>query len=219
MALQRDVPAIDERFETILAHAVTQVKTEEDPLVLNKYKKLFKKNVPLTLRSYVAAYLVKQLACGDSLSNVHTGGKGAAKAPVRFGRSQYTGEPSERFDREKRKTFKKDTLSPPAPRIVIDPAEATAIFISIGRNRGVFPRDLIALICQSAALERERIGEIRVLDNYSFVQVYAEDAEKIIAALNGSDYRNRKLTVSHSRKKEDGAPQENADTASDSEAV
>ena len=93
MAFQRDIPAIDERFETILAHAVTQVKTEEDPLVLNKYKKLFKKNVPLTLRSYVAAYVVKQLACGDSLSNVHTGGKGAAKAPVRFGRSQYTGEP------------------------------------------------------------------------------------------------------------------------------
>ena len=49
-------------------------------------------------------------------------------------------------------------------------------------------------------LERERIGEIKVLTSYSFVQLYAEDCEKIIAALNGYDYRGRKLTVGYSRK-------------------
>ena len=44
MAFQRDVSVIHERFESILANAVTAVKTEEDPLVLNEYKKLFKNN-------------------------------------------------------------------------------------------------------------------------------------------------------------------------------
>ena len=34
MAFRRDVSVIHERFESILAHAVTAVKTEEDPLVL-----------------------------------------------------------------------------------------------------------------------------------------------------------------------------------------
>ena len=78
MAFQRDISVIHERFESILANAVTAVKTEEDPLVLNEYKKLFKKNVPLTLRSYVASYIVKQLASGIPLAQGKTKSAGRA---------------------------------------------------------------------------------------------------------------------------------------------
>ena len=87
-----------------------------------------------------------------------------------------------------------------APRVTIDPSVAKSVFISIGRNRRVFPRDLLGLLISVGGLERERIGEIKVLTSYSFVQLYAEDCEKIIAALNGYDYRGRKLTVGYSRK-------------------
>ncbi len=183
MAFQRDVSVIHERFESILANAVTAVKTEEDPLVLNEYKKLFKKNVPLTLRSYVASYIVKQLASGIPLAQGKTKPAGRAAHASRSDKA-----PKERTS-----------------RVVIDADAASTIFIGIGRSRGVFPRDLIALICQRVPLERERVGDIRVLDNYSFVQVYSEDADKIIEALNGSEYRSRKLTVSRSRKKEEDA--------------
>lgn len=183
MAFQRDISVIHERFESILANAVTAVKTEEDPLVLNEYKKLFKKNVPLTLRSYVASYIVKQLASGIPLAQGKTKSAGRAAHASRSDKA-----PKER-----------------TPRVVIDADAAFTIFIGIGRSRGVFPRDLIALICQRVPLERERVGDIRVLDNYSFVQVYSDDADKIIEALNGSEYRSRKLTVSRSRKKEEDA--------------
>ena len=77
--------------------------------------------------------------------------------------------------------------------------------MSIGRNRRVFPRDIIGLIMQNVEIDREHIGDIRVLDNYSFVQVITEDAERIIAALNEFEYRGRRLVVSYSRKKEDDA--------------
>ncbi|MGI5172995.1 DbpA RNA binding domain-containing protein [Treponema sp. OMZ 840] len=207
MAFQSDVSIIKERFETILARAVTEVKTEEDPLVLNEYKKLFKKNVPLSLRSYVAAYIIKQLASGFSFQSAAAKAKTASSGrSTRFDKNS-----KDRSRREKsrsngtagpeEKENKRDNGN--SVRIVISPESAATIFINIGRNRGVFPRDLIALICQRVSIERERIGEIRVLDNYSFVQVYAEDTEKIIESLNGSEYRNRKLTVSHSRKKEE----------------
>ncbi|WP_428769488.1 DbpA RNA binding domain-containing protein [Treponema sp. HNW] len=193
MAFQRDNSGINERFEALLADAVVQVKTKEDPLVLNDYKKLFKKNVPLVLRSYVAAYLAKQIASGISFE---TGKHKNGRTPFsRHGRG------GERTGFEGAKTAKKESSA--SPRISIEPESAAAVFISIGRNRGVFPRDLICLIIQRAGIERDRIGEIRVLDNYSFVQVYAEDADKIIEALNGTDYRNRKITVSHSRKKDE----------------
>ena len=51
-----------------------------------------------------------------------------------------------------------------------------------------------------------------MLDNYSFVQVITEDAERIISALNEFEYRGRRLVVSYSRKKED---ESSADTVSE----
>ncbi|HPX26968.1 MAG TPA: DbpA RNA binding domain-containing protein [Treponemataceae bacterium] len=85
--------------------------------------------------------------------------------------------------------------------------------MSIGRNRRVFHRDLLSLITQAVELDRDRIGDIRVLDNYSFVQVFSEDAQKIIDVLNGYEFRGRKLTVSFSRKKEEGSEDESSDNA------
>ena len=47
------------------------------------------------------------------------------------------------------------------------------------------------------------IVDIKVLANYSFVQLYANDAQTAIDKLNGYDYRGRKLAVSFSRQKSD----------------
>ena len=88
-------------------------------------------------------------------------------------------------------------------RIQIDESLASTIFIGIGRNRRVYPRDLVGLLASAGGIERERIGTIKVLANYSFVQLFSEDAEKVIAALNGYEYRGRKLSVSYSKQSDD----------------
>ena len=54
-----------------------------------------------------------------------------------------------------------------------------------------------------AGIDRESIGDIKVLANYSFVQLYTKDAQTAINKLNGYDYRGRKLAVSYSRQKSD----------------
>ena len=64
-----------------------------------------------------------------------------------------------------------------------------------------------------AGLDRDRIGDIRVVANYSFVQLFTEDADKAINALNGYDYRGRKLSVSYSRQKDDADDASAADSA------
>ena len=182
----------EDRFVELLRNAVEAVKSEEDPVELNQYRKLYKKNVPLALRMYVAAYLAKNVAGDDK------GGRRNRRDDNRSrGRNQERRE-SQRENREPR-----EPREPAAPRVQIDEALATTIFISIGRNRKVFPRDLIGLIVQNANIERDRIGDIRVLDNYSFVQLYTDDCPAVIAALNEFEYRGRKLTVSYSRKKTD----------------
>ena len=185
----------------MLKDAVAKVKSEENPDVLNQIKKIYKKNVPFTMRMYVAAYLAK-----EAQSRRH--GFKTSNRDFRQSRDYRDGGmgfSSERRDMRTRDyapvPFEERT---PRPRIEIDPAVSATIFISIGRNRHVFTRDLVGLLIGVAGLERDRIGNIRVLANYSFVQLFAEDAQKAIDALNGYDYRGRKLAASFSRHKEGG---------------
>ena len=172
----------EEQITAFLKEAVETVKTEEDPDILNAYRKLFRKNVPLTLRSYIAAYLIKEF---EALS---------------FSRARpYNRRANTRFSERPRGYF---SDRPPAERPMLDPAESVSIFMSIGRSRRVFPRDIITLLIQNADISRERIGDIRILENYSFVQVMSEDADSIITKLNDFPYRGRNLSVSYSRKPE-----------------
>lgn len=57
---------------------------------------------------------------------------------------------------------------------------------------------------QACKLDRERIGRIRNQENYSFVELFKEDVDDVIAILNGYNFRGRNLTVSYARKKEEG---------------
>lgn len=176
-----------------LQDAVDKVKTQENLDLLTELKKVFKKNVPLTLRNYVAAYLVK-----ETVKHFH-GTYRSRKNDFRDNKKTFR-------DRTVRDSKAAETATEdrtPRPRVQIDPELAATIFISIGRNRRVFPRDLVGLLVGGAGLERDRIGDIRVLANYSFVQLFKEDAEKAISVLNGYDYRGRKLAVSYSRTKDD----------------
>lgn len=186
-----------ERIAEFLKASVQQVKTQEDVDVLIQLKKVFKKNVPFTLRGYLAAYLLK----------VATGNARRPFVP-RNDHENFSKENFRSRREENRRDFKSDAPEAeqrhePHPRVEIDPALATTIFIGIGRNRRVFPRDLVGLLIGVAGLERDRIGDIRVLANYSFVQLFTEDADKAINALNGYDYRGRKLSVSYSRQKDE----------------
>ena len=179
----KHTPALnEEQITAFLKEAVATVKTEEDPDVLNAYRKIFRKNVPFTLRSYIAAYLIKEF-------------EGSA-----FPRSRpYSRRPNPRFGDRSRGYF---SDRPPVERPMLEPSESVSIFMSIGRSRRVFPRDIITLLIQNADISRERIGDIRILDNYSFVQVMNEDADKIIEKLNDFPYRGKNLSVSYSRKPE-----------------
>lgn len=195
-----------EQIAAFLKASVQQVKTEEDVEVLSQLKKVFKKNVPLTLRSYVAAYLLK-IATGNA-RRPYVGRNNRETTKENFRRNDFRNK--QEFTSETANT--EERTHTPRPHVTIDPSQATTIFIGIGRNRRVYPRDLVGLLISVAGLERDRIGDIRVLANYSFIQLFTEDADKAINALNGYDYRGRKLSVSYSRQKEEGEDTAEADS-------
>lgn len=207
----REFEVNEKQVADYLESAVSKVRTTEDVDTLSDLVKLFKKNVPLTLRKYVIAYMLK-----EALKHFHSYEKGNN----RNNKNDNRNDRNERNDRnQKSKAEKQNNRSEKAaevaatteqaeehqrhPRVEIPETEATSIFISIGKNRRVYPRDLVGLLIGVANLDRERIGDIKVLANYSFVQLYSADAPAAIEKLNGYDYRGRKLAVSYSRQKTD----------------
>lgn len=171
---------IENKFVSYVSKALDAVKMTKNPEDLNRYRRLFKKCVPLTMRSYVAAYLAKEAI----FTNI---------------------KPVSVFQNEKVKKDTKSTFQSPhisKPKIILNENEAKVLFFSVGRKRGVTPKDIITLIMQNVELPREHIGEIKLLDNYCFVQIMCESSESVISHLNNTRYRGRPLSVSYAAQKE-----------------
>ena len=128
-----------------------QVKESDSPEMLNFYRRQFRRLVPLSLRGYVSAYLLKE----------HLGG-GAVRATVN---------------------------------------QMKALFVSVGKNHKVFPNDLTKLFAEGVGVGEAAVGSVKVLDNYSFVEMPERYAEKAIERLNETTFRGKTLTVDHARKK------------------
>lgn len=77
----------------------------------------------------------------------------------------------------------------------------TTLFISIGKNRRVFPKDLIQLFTTNLNINNSDIGEIKILDNYSFLDISIDHASKAISKLSNLNFRGRNLKVNLARKK------------------
>lgn len=201
MGFNREFEINEDLVADFLQNATDKVRTTEDVDILTDLSKLFKQNVPLTVRKYVIAYMLK-----DALKHYHSFGNNR--------RNNNKQRNDFKQQRQERTPITEETSEERVhhERVTIPESEATSIFISIGKNRRVYPRDLVGILIAIAGLERDRIGDIKVLANYSFVQLYTADAPIAIEKLNGYDYRGRKLAVSYSRQKsEEEKAAENAE--------
>ena len=190
----------EEKAAEFLGSAVDKIMTEEDIDTLVDLNKIFKRYVPLTRRKYVIAFLLK-----ESLKHFHSfsrGGRMGRNGNDRNGRD-FKNDYKNEYRQAPEAAAAETEERPRHPRVEIDPDKATSIFVSIGKNRRVYPRDLVGLIVAVGGIDRERIGDIKVLANYSFVQLYTEDCQTVIDKLNGYSYRGRNLAVSFSRQKSD----------------
>lgn len=80
-----------------------------------------------------------------------------------------------------------------------DRSGATRLYISVGRDAGVRPQDLVGAITGETQLRGRQIGAIEIAQKFSLVEVPDEAAEEVIAALRGSKIRGRKATVRRER--------------------
>jgi superfamily II DNA/RNA helicase len=75
------------------------------------------------------------------------------------------------------------------------------MFVSIGKNRRVYPKDLAKLFSDALGIDAQNIVNIKVLDSYSFVDIPEGFADRAIELLNDSEFHGRAITVSHAKKK------------------
>ncbi|MDR1024765.1 MAG: DbpA RNA binding domain-containing protein, partial [Treponema sp.] len=185
-----------------------QMIKEANPRLLNEYRLLLKKEISFFRRSWTAAYLLMLYDQGQNRQNPRGNDAGREENPRGFYRDS-------RGDRRNQGGLAEAAAcgAIPAGRFVLAEEESKRLFISIGRNRRLFPREILSLIINAAQVEREDIGSIRILDSYSFVQVRDTVADRVIEALNGAMFRGRTLTVNYAYAKREGDGGNEAESA------
>ena len=101
--------------------------------------------------------------------------------------------------------FGRNAASGPAPGpargVESRTGEFTQLFVSIGRNRRVFARDLIALFTDKLKLAAGDIGDVRVFEKYSFVDIVPARAGEAIEKLSGAQMKGRTIAVNYAKKR------------------
>ncbi|TCW61508.1 DbpA RNA binding domain-containing protein [Treponema sp. J25] len=157
-----------EQIQTLFQSLVKKVQSGTDIEKVIQYRKIFRKSVPLLMRSYVAAYL-----CMEYLKNSSKVHRGSIKVPISSDNQEKS----------------------------LADQERCSLFISVGKNRRVYPQQLVTFIQKKTGLPRETFGHVRMLDNYSFIEVPRDLADSLIITLQGTLFKGKALVVNYARHK------------------
>jgi ATP-dependent RNA helicase DeaD len=211
---QGEIPNDEAVLTGAIDRAVQRMKAE-DPSELARLRSQIRRQVPLLQRPlFMAALLKAQLPPlgeqGAKKQHVPQAPARAAESPAavpprgqrgRFGRNLE--EPGSRLQRHAESARQP---RPPEglrqPRVEArKPGEFAQLFVSIGRNRRVYARDLTQLFTEKLQLLEGDIGGVRVFEKYSFVDIVPARAEDAIARLTGTELKGRAITVNYAKKK------------------
>ena len=77
--------------------------------------------------------------------------------------------------------------------------DVTSLYIGVGRSSGVRPGDLVGAIANETRLSGRDVGAIRITERFSIVEVPADAADEVIAALGRTTIRGRRASVRRDR--------------------
>ena len=190
-----------------LKEILNKIQTDTDIMRLREYHKIYKKEVSLFKRSLAAAWLLMYYDDREIPSSTISDGKKTAIAH-NTNKTPDAAKTKEADKSGKNVKYKTQSEKPPVENYLTE-EESKRLFFSIGKNRKLFPREVITLIMTKTGCAREDIGMIKILDNYSFIQVRGIRADEIIEKLTGHKFRGRTLTVNYAKPKSADNEEEN----------
>jgi len=165
-----------------------KTKADPNPEELEQLKRLIKKNVPFTLRSYFMAYLLREMLNANSPKTRTTA------APQRTTKAKSAPKSPQAENKKQERPPQKKREEKPLPE------GARTLYLNIGKMKRLYAKELSLLLQKELEITREDIFSLRIHDKYSFISMTEENCEKAIVKLNGMDIKGRTAAVSYSNK-------------------
>ena len=119
-----------------------------------------------------------------------------------------TSKRSEKGDRKTQREGRAGTSRQRGPRKAEEGYRR--LFINLGKQDGFYPGEIMQYVNHHIHGPKQAIGHIDLLQKFSYIEVPADDAEKVMRALNGTTYKGREVRCNdadeggHGRANNDG---------------
>lgn len=208
----------DPRFRELLEEFERHIRDNADLERLKVIRRQIRKALPLSVRAYLPAYLLRE-AVGAGVPQAASGrdrpAPAARTAKPPAAKPSSTTAPSAKPGAVEAARRVPDAPAPvkaaatdaPTPADTPDaPAgnsdsDMARLFVSVGRSRRVSRQMLTDLFVVKLDLPQDQIGEVRVLDNFSFIEVPAAVAQSAIDRITGETLNGRRVNVDFARSK------------------
>ena len=101
-----------------------------------------------------------------------------------------------------------DAAAAPSGEVSLNDTGASAgkvrLFITIGKEQGVKPSDIVGAITEKTGLNKTDIGDVAIFESFTFVEVPRESAERVIEAMHRSIFSGKKIAVAPAKPREGG---------------
>ena len=203
-----ELPTDNEVVTGSIDRVLRNLKDDGEKEELVRLRSQIRRQVPLLQRPLFMAYLLKSLLPPRSVltppRSVPTPPRQQQEAPTRAASAPGRETSPAPAARPVRGRFGR---SVEVPRPPVESSQGfTQLFVSIGRNRRVFARELAELFTEKLQLDAHELGSVRVFDKYSFVDINPARADEAITKLSGSEVKGRTITVNFAKKKEEKEP-------------
>lgn len=201
----------EEALNAFLDGILAELRSSTASDALTQVRSIFRKRIPLHLRSYAAALLILR-AAGITRAQPQKPSIPAVKAT-----KETTPAPAARAAKEPAQV-RTPRRQPAAPASGPRPSQASAegpaqgqqrrsnvgmvpLFVSMGKRQRLRPQELRVMLGEKAGIDSEELGRVHLFDNYSFIDVPEALAEKIVAAADGADFRGRPIEIKPAKKR------------------
>jgi hypothetical protein len=204
----------EEALNAFLDGILSELSAPSDPDMLTSVRSIFRKRIPLHMRSYAAALLILRAAGMTRTPQARPQDK-PRQAPAP--RKREAAEPAAKSPesaggRPEPRSRTRQAGQDDASRNRRGPENTVPLFVSAGKRQRLRPQDLRMLISEKSGIQSENLGRVHLFDNYSFIDVPQADAERIVAACEGAEMKGRPIEIKPAKKRpEAGAEMDQAE--------
>lgn len=73
--------------------------------------------------------------------------------------------------------------------------ELVSLFLSVGKKDKIMAKDIIGSLSANTAINKQEIGKINILENYSFIEIPSKYLDEIFSRMNGNTIKGKRVNI------------------------